>query len=93
MMDKFPKQPAEVMDVDFSFVDWLAARPAATYLSHTVTIDTGATVVSSSHSAGIVKVIVSGGADGTEYKLTCRYTTNGLALVREAECIIKVKET
>ena len=90
-MDRFSKQPAEVTDVDFSFVAWLAARPGAAYASHTVTVDAGITATST-HSNGVVKVILTGGTNGLSYKVTVRYTTGTLVLTKEADCTMNVKD-
>lgn len=91
-MKIFKKQPNEIRDVNFTFVAWLAARPSAAYVSHVVTADPGVTVASDTYAAGVVTVTIAGGLDATDYKVTVRLTTSGLALVREAECIIRVKE-
>jgi hypothetical protein len=93
MIPKFPKQPREIIDVDFSFVAWKAMRPSAVYSAHEVTVETGMTVEANTHVSGVVKITLGGGTDGTKYKVTCRYFTSGLVLVNELECTIVVKET
>lgn len=86
----FSKQPAEVLPVNFTFADWLASH-GASYQSHVATADAGINVDSSSHLAGVVQVVLSGGSDGTKYKVTVKMTTT-TGLVREADCYMKVKE-
>lgn len=91
-MKTFEKQPNEVVDIDFKFDAWLAARAGVSLTTFTVATDNpGLTIVSSTLTAGVVKVIVSGGANGETYKLTVVMSTN-TPLVREADCKIKVKE-
>lgn len=89
-MDKFNKQPAEVVDVDFDFTEWLAARDGVTPSAHSVTADAGITVVSDTRTDGVVKVVLGGGAHGEQYKVTVLLTAG--VLVREAECLMRVKE-
>lgn len=88
----FPKQPAERQDYDISFVDWLNSL-TDTIATVTVVADTGITLETNfSHSAGIVKCWLLGGADGTIYTVTATVTTTG-GRVKQAEIRIKVKET
>lgn len=89
-LDTFEKQPSEVKDIDFSFVEWLAARAGVNPGAVTTTCDAGLTIVSSTLVAGVVKVIVSGGTDGVKYKVTVRLATD-TPLIREADCYVKVK--
>lgn len=94
ILEKFTKQPEEVQDYDISFVDWLAGF-SDTGVSHVVTIDAGITMISSVLNAGIVKVWISGGVSGVSYKVTATLTTvgsGGIARVKQAEILIKVKE-
>jgi len=89
----FIKQPSEVQDYDIKFDTWLAAfSPPDTATSMTVTVDTGITMGTTSLTAGIVKVWLSGGTHGTSYKVTASITTAG-GRVKEDEVVIKVRET
>ncbi len=92
ILEKWPKQPDDIEDYDVSFVDYLAAR-SDTGASHTVAISPsgGATILASTLTAGVVKVWVTGGVSGTEYKITVTLTTTG-GRVKQAEVSIKVKE-
>jgi hypothetical protein len=96
-IDKFPKQPGETRDYDSSFVDYLAER-SDTGASHTVVItpatgytDISLNKVSSTLTAGVVKVFLSGGLDGSRYLVTVTLTTTGGRVVQN-EFIIKVKD-
>lgn len=93
ILAKFEKQPADVQDYDISFVDWLAGL-TDTAVSVVVTTETGITQTqAASISAGIVKVWLSGGTDGTTYKVTATLTTaHTPARVKQVEISLRVKE-
>jgi hypothetical protein len=84
------KQPADNLDYDFDFTDWLADRND-TIASQVITADPGITVGTVTHLNGFVKVFLSGGTDGNSYKVTCTMTTTG-GRVKQNEITIKVKE-
>lgn len=88
--DKFDKQPAEVQDYDIDFNEYLTAM-ADTGDSHTVVAATGITVDASTLAAGVVKVWLSGGTHGTNYKITATLTTTG-GRVKEHEILIRVRD-
>lgn len=90
ILGKFVKQPAEVLDYDVDFTDWFSNR-TDTPGSFIVTAEPGITVVSSTRIGFVVKIILSGGASGTKYKLTVRLTTSN-SLVKEADFVVAVKE-
>ena len=90
VLGRFVKQPSEVLDYDVDFSDWFDGR-ADTPSSHTVIAETGITVVGSSRTGNVVKVVLSGGTAGTKYKITVRLTTNTF-LVKEAEFVVAIKE-
>lgn len=94
ILEKYTKQPADVQDYDISYVDWLAAL-GATGASVVVTADAGVTQPTpATLSAGVVKVWIAGGTDGGSYKVTCTLTTTGAQpRVKQAEIVIKVKES
>lgn len=87
--DRFDKQPAEIQDYDIDFTEYLTAM-ADTGLSHTATADTGITLSTSTLTAGVVKVWLSGGTHGTNYKVTATLTTTG-GRVKEHEILIRVR--
>jgi len=88
--DRFNKQPAEVQDYDIDFGEYLTAM-ADTGSSHFVTVEQGITLVSSTLASGVVKVWLSGGTHGTNYKVTATLTTTG-GRVKEHEILIRVRE-
>lgn len=91
LLGTFSKQPAEVLDYDISFDQFLPITDTITGV--VTTADTGVTVASSTIiSAGRgVKVWVSGGTSGTTYKVQVRITS-GDGRVKEAEFKVKVLE-
>jgi uncharacterized protein with NRDE domain len=91
-VERFTKQPAETLDYDFSFTEWLASKPGRSIVSHTVTADPGITITHE-RNAAVVKVYVAGGTSGQRYKVTVRVTTDGTTpLVKELEAFIAVRE-
>lgn len=90
ILGKFTKQPADVQDYDIDFSEYLTSQ-SDTAVSHTVSVDTGITIVTSALTSGVVKTFLSGGTNGRQYKLTATITTAG-GRVKQAEIIIKVKE-
>ncbi|CDS48906.1 Phage protein [Polaromonas sp. CG9_12] len=94
ILAKFEKQPADEQDYDISFVDWLAALSDTAPGPNSVlaTADPGITLSDVSLRDGVVKVWLSGGSDGTTYKVTVTLTTvNGR--IKQVEIKVKVKES
>ena len=89
ILGKFIKQPAEILDYDVDFSDWLADRND-TPLSYTAEATAGITLDGSTLTGNVVKVLLSGGTPG-RYKITIRLTTDA-GLVKEAEFFVTVKE-
>lgn len=90
ILGKFTKQPVEIQDYDIDFNEYLASQNDAA-LSHTVIAETGLTVMSSSLTAGVVKVFVSGGTDGESYKVSATVTTAG-GRVKQGDILVRIKE-
>lgn len=90
ILGRFTKQPAEILDYDVDFSDWFTNR-LDTLASFTVTADAGITVVGSTRSGNVVKVILSGGTSGTKYKIQIQLTTSA-GMVKEADFVVAVKE-
>jgi hypothetical protein len=90
VLGRFVKQPNEVLDYDVDFSDWFEGR-TDTPSSHAVVAEAGITVVGSSRTGNVVKVVLSGGTVGAKYKITVRLTTNSF-LVKEAEFVVSIKE-
>lgn len=90
-LEKFDKQPVEVLDYDINFSDWMQAGDTINGL--TVTADTGITVNSSSYNVNThtVKVWLAAGIDGNTYKVTATITTTN-GRTKQAEIKIKVRE-
>lgn len=88
---RFIKQPADMQDYDIDFSEWLAGF-ADTGISHVVEVEAGITLVANSLVAGVVKVWLSGGSDGSIYKVTATLTTTG-GRIKQAEITVRVKET
>lgn len=92
ILGKFEKQSAEVLDYDVDFTKWFAARSLTPDIL-TVTAEAGITVVASSRTDAVVKIILSGGTSGTQYKITVTLTSTSVpALKREADFVVKVKD-
>jgi hypothetical protein len=91
ILAEFPKQPAEVMDYDVSFVDYLAILND-TVDGVTVSAEEGIALVEHSVSSGVVKVWAGEGTSLTKYKFTIRMTTAG-GRVKEVEIVVRVKDT
>jgi len=68
------KDPDAVLDYPISFADWLA-DVSDTYASHTVTCSGTLVCDSSSESAGVITVWLSGGRVGEVETFTIRITT------------------
>lgn len=90
VLGKFEKQPADVLDYDFDYSDWLDDR-SDTIATYNVVAETGLTVGLVTAISGVVKVFLSGGTDGQTYKVTCTVTTTG-GRTKQAEISVKVKE-
>lgn len=95
ILGKYIQQPAEVLDYDFDFSDWLPTQDKIASAAASVTSgpDTalvlGATLVDS--TGKIVKQWVSGGTNGATYEVQVTATTLG-GRVKEAEFQIRIKE-
>lgn len=87
----FDKQPGETLDYNFDLTAWLASKAGDTITSFTISADPGITIVSSSKTGGVIKVFVSGGTDGVNYKITCTVSTAG-GRVKQGEIEIAVVE-
>lgn len=92
ILGRFTKQPTEVLDYDVDFSEWFADR-TDTLGSFAVVAEAGITVARSTNIGNVVKVVLSGGTNGTKYKVTVRVTTTPNAYVREADFVVTVKET
>jgi len=89
IIGKQVKQPSEVLDYQVDFSEWFSNRED-TPASHTVTADTGITLVSNALAGEVVTVVLGGGTCGESYKITVLLTTSG-GIVKEADFVVKVK--
>lgn len=85
------KQPAELMDYDVIFDDWMT--PTDSIVNAAVTISSPdllnpTTTISDTR----VKLWLSAGLDGQTYKVTTTITTND-GRIKQAEFKLKVKDT
>lgn len=90
ILAKFTKQPVEVQDYDVDFNDYLEFHNDVAS-THTVVAETGLTIEASALTDGVVKVFVSGGTDGSTYKVSATITTLG-GRVKQGDIQVKVKE-
>lgn len=90
ILGKFTKQPVEIQDYDIDFTSYLESLNDIA-LSHVAAAETGLTVLSSALTDGVVKVFVSGGLDGSSYKVSATITTQG-GRVKQGDILVKVKE-
>lgn len=100
MLGKFQKQPAETLDFDIDFSEFLSDGdslvtagdpPAPNPLDVTVTpagLTLGLTVVLNGNT---IKQWVSGGVDGQKYKITLTATSNA-GRVKQVEFTVRVKD-
>lgn len=91
-LGRYVKQPNETLDYNVDYTDWFAGRGDAP-ASFTVVTDPGLTVVGSSLTGNVVKVTVSGGTPGSQYKVTVRLTTTAaVPVTKEADFYVRIRE-
>ena len=90
VLGKFFKQPVEVQDYDIDFTSYLEFHNDLA-LSHTAFAESGISILSSALTNGVVKVFVSGGTDGNQYKVSATVTTQG-GRIKQGDILVKVKE-
>ena len=71
----FRKDPDSVLDYVMDYTDWLPTGD--TIDSHTVTVDSGITLDSSSNTTTAVTAWLSGGTAGNVYSITYQAVTSG----------------
>lgn len=90
LLGNFFKQPSEVVDYDIDYTDWLTSGDNVQSCNVTVA-PAGLTIDSTFINDPRVKIWLSGGTVGAQYKLTAR-TTTADGRVKEDEFKVKVKE-
>lgn len=90
ILGTFSKQPVEVLDYDIDCSDWLVSDDALS--SATAVVDeTGLAVDSVLISSPRVKVWLSGGTNGSTYKVTVTITTED-GRVKQVEFRVRVRD-
>jgi len=85
------QQPADRLDYDVIFDDWLATGDAIDASTVTVVVDKPDLTVFFTISGNTVKVWVEGGTNRTTYKITVTAETDD-GRKKQDEFIVKVKE-
>lgn len=86
------KQPADVLDYDIDYRDWLTEGDNVQSTTVTVSPSGELSVDSIFNNDPVVKIWVSGGNDKTTYKLTVT-TSTADGRVKQDEFKIKVKDS
>jgi len=89
-LGNFSKQPVEVKDFDIDYSEWLTAGDNV-QSADIVVSPTGLVVDSVFINDPRIKVWLSSGADGTQYKLTVTMTTAD-GRIKQDEFKIRVKD-
>ena len=90
ILGNFTKQPADVFSYSIDYSEWLTDNDNVQSTSATVD-QAGLTIESVFVNDPLLKLIISGGNNGTTYKITVT-TTTADGLVKQDEFKIKVKE-
>jgi len=91
IIGNYTKQPAEVLDYDVDCSPWLIANDNISTVD--IVIDgTGLVNSNKSISSNRFKVWLTGGTNGTFYKITATITTDG-GRVKQVEFKVKVKDS
>lgn len=90
-MNLFQKQPADQLDYDLDFSDWLTEDDTINGADAVSSVPEELAIESVSVSGQTVKVWVSGGVDGSTYKITTTVTT-ALGRIKELDFKIRVKD-
>jgi hypothetical protein len=93
LLDTKTKQPAEKLDFDIEYEDWLTAGDGITTEKTTVEIDQpGLTSPFHTASGTTLKVWLVGGTDGATYRVTVTVETDD-GRIKQDEFKVKVKDT
>lgn len=89
VLGSYRQQPADTLDYDVDFSDWL---PAGDTIVSATAVAVPATIsVTNVISSPVVKVWCPNGVNGTTYKITVTATTND-GRVKQVEFRLKVKD-
>ncbi len=89
-MNLFQKQPADQLDYDLDFSSWLSGTDEITGVEAESDVPDELVILSASLSDQTAKVWVSGGEDGSTYKVTATISTTE-GRVKELEFKIRVR--
>lgn len=90
-MNLFLKQPADQLDYDLDFSDWLSNDDTIVGAQAVSSVPDELEISSVTVSDQAVKVWVSGGLDGSTYKVTTTVTT-AEGRIKELDFKIRVKD-
>ncbi len=91
MLGTLTKQPAEYLDYDINFEEWLTEDDSVAAASSSVSPTDELTIVDTLISGPIIKLWISGGTNGKTYKITVTATT-ALGRIKETEFRIRVRD-
>lgn len=100
IIGKFQKQPAETLDYDVDFAEFLSDGDTLVTTGNppvpsplNVTVDPAGMTLGPTVVVGgkVVKQWLSGGTDGVRYKITLTVTTNA-GRVKQVEFVVRVKD-
>jgi hypothetical protein len=89
-MNLFQKQPADQLDYDLDFSDWLISSDEITGVVATSNLPEELLVLSASVIDQTVKIWIAGGLDGSTYKVTSTIAT-AEGRIKEIEFKIRVR--
>lgn len=90
-MTLFQKQPADQLDYDLDFSQWLTDDDTLVGVTATSNVPEEIIIESVSIEGQAIKVWVSGGENGQTYKVTVTVTTT-LGRIKELDFKIRVKD-
>jgi hypothetical protein len=90
-MNTYYKQPADKLDYDVTFENWLPDGDTVTTVEISVQGDGFLLVDQYANDGKTVKVWLSGGTNGSTYKVTVKVSTIN-ARIKETEFKIRIKE-
>jgi hypothetical protein len=90
-MNLFTKQPADVLDYDLDFSDWLTGTDVLTGVVATASGPEDLQIQSASIVGQTAKIWISGGISGSTYKVTATISTSE-GRVKQLEFKIRVRD-
>lgn len=90
-MNLFQKQPADQLDYDLDFSEWLADGDTITGVTAVSDVPAELVILSALVADQTVKIWVSGGLDGSTYKVTATVSTSQ-GRIKELDFKIRVRD-